>query len=213
MRAVVLPAAVALSLAGSPSFAQYDARRFELAASGGYAAPFGEAEKGARVSDTAFGAVPFALDAAYRVTPFVGVAAHARYGVTIPTLCQSASDCEASLGRDTVLILSARFYAPRVWRLAPLLDVGIGYEWLTTQLVDAGATSSRSYGGPVVLAVQLAAPVRLGARWTLGPTLGGWLGTFTTYGLHTNAQSPAGDVPWRALHAWISPGVRFGISL
>jgi hypothetical protein len=213
MRVITLPAAVALSLAGSRAFAQNDPGRFELAASTGYAAPFGEAEKGSRVGDTAFGAVPFALDAAYRVTPLVGVAAHARYGVAIPTLCQSASDCEGSLGNDMLLLLSARFYGPPVWRLAPLLDLGVGYEWLTTQLVDAAATSSRSYGGPVVVAVQVMAPIRLGARLTLGPTLGAWLGTFTSYRLQTNAQSPAGDVPWRAVHAWISPGVRFGFSL
>jgi hypothetical protein len=213
MRAVMLSVAVAFSLAGSPALAQYDKGRIELAASAGYGAPVGEAERGARVSDTAFGAIPFTLDAAYCVTPFVGVAVHARYGIAIPTLCQSASDCEASLGRDTALTLSARFYAPRAWRLSPFLDVGIGYEWLTTQLVDAGATSTRSYGGPVVLAAQLAVPVRFGARWTLGPTLGAWIGTFTTYALHTNAQSPSGDVPWRAVHAWISPGVRLGFSL
>jgi hypothetical protein len=214
MRVRGFPTLVALSLVASSASAEGPPpRRFELGASAGYAAPFGEAERGSRVSDTAFGAVPFAIDASYRVTPFVGVAARVRYGVTIPTLCQSASDCEASLGSDTGLSLTVRLHLPRIGRIAPLADVGLGYEWLTTRLVDAGASSTRSYGGPVLFALQLAAPVSLGERWTLGPALDASLGTFTGYDLVTNAQSPMGDVPVRALHAWLSLGVRLGLSL
>jgi hypothetical protein len=214
MRARCFLPLVALSLLASSAAAEEPRpRQLDLAASTGYAAPFGEAERGSRVSDTAFGAVPFAIDAGYRLTRYVGIAVRARYSVTIPTLCQSASDCEASLGSDTALNLSARLYLPRIGSVAPLADVGLGYEWLTTRLVDAGATSTRSYGGPVLLALQAAAPVSLGERWTLGPALDVWLGTFTRYDLETNARSPAGNVPVRAVHAWLSLGIRLGLSL
>lgn len=188
------------------------ARRIELAASAGYAAPFGEAERGSRVSDTALGGVPFALDGSYRLTPLVGIALRARYGVTIPTLCSSASDCQASLGSDLALGVAARFHLPRVWVVSPLADVGLGYEWLTTRLVDAGATSTRSYGGPVLLDLELAAPFALGDRVTLGPEIGAWFGTFTHYELRTNALSPSGDVPSRGVRAWLSLGARLGVS-
>jgi hypothetical protein len=214
MRAAAIPAVVMLSFAAPPAAAEDSSpRRIQLAVSAGYAAPFGEAERGSRVSDTAFGGAPLALDAAYRVTSFVGIAVLGRYSVTIPTLCSSASDCEASLGSDAALAIAARFYVPRVWLISPLVDVGMGYEWLTTRLVDAGATSTRSYGGPVLLSVQLAAPFHLGERWTLGPALGATLGAFTGYELRTNAQSPAGNVPARAPHEWLSLGVRVGFSL
>jgi hypothetical protein len=135
-----------------------------------------------------------------------------RYGVTIPTLCASASDCQASLGSDFALGAAARFHVPRVWLVSPFVDVGLGYEWLTTRLVDAGATSTRSYGGPVLADLQLAAPFTLGERWSLGPVLGASLGTFTHYDLRTNALSPSGDVPSRGVHAWLSLGARLGLS-
>jgi hypothetical protein len=214
MRASRLPVLLAVALVASPVAAQEPpSRRIDLGASAGYAAPVGEAERGSRVSDTAFGSVPFGVDASYRMTPSVGVAAHARYAVTIPTLCQSASDCEASLGSDTALTLSARVYLPRIGRVVPLADVGFGYEWLWTRLVDAGAVSTRSYGGPVLLALRVAAPILLGERWTLGPVLDASLGTFTSYALGTNAASPAGDVAARAVHAWLSAAVRLGFSI
>jgi hypothetical protein len=217
MRRLVVPAVLALlavaSAAAPASAEDLPARRIELAASVGYAAPFGDAEQGSRVSDTAFGAVPFTLDGSYRLTSLVGVALRVRYGVAIPTLCASASDCQASLGSDLVLGAGARFHLPRVWVVSPFVDVGLGYEWLTTRLVDAGATSTRSYGGPVLAELQLAAPFALGERLTLGPELGASIGRFVHYDLGTNALSPSGSVPSGAVHAWLSLGVRLGFAL
>jgi hypothetical protein len=200
--------------AAIPAAAQDPPRRpFELAASLGCAAPVGWAERGSRVSDTTFADVPFALDAGYRITRFLGVVANVRYGVAIPTLCRSASDCESSLGNDVALEIAARLYVPHIGPVAGLVDAGVGYEWLTTRLVDASGTSARAYRGPELFSIRIAAPFRLGARWTLGPVVGASFGTFTTYSLETNALSPSGDVPARAVHAWLSVGIRMGFSL
>jgi hypothetical protein len=174
----------------------------------GYAAPIGSAEQGSRIGDTAFGNVPFALEGAYRLTPAVGVSAHAQYGVAIPTLCESAADCEASLGSDVAAELGARFYIPHVGPLVPLVDIGLGYEWLTTRLVDAGAKSTRAYDGPLLFAVQVAAPLVLGKHWTLGPVFGASLGTFTRYSLETSAWTFSGAVSAHALHGWVSTAIR-----
>jgi hypothetical protein len=207
---LVLLAVLAVDAAAAPAAAADPPRRVELAASVGYAAPFGEAEQGSRVSDTAFGAVPFGVDGSYRLSSLLGVVLRMRYAVTIPTLCASASDCQASLGSDFLLGAAARFHLPRVWVVSPLADVGLGYEWLTTRLVDSGATSTRSYDGPVLLDLRLAAPFALGERLTLGPELGAAIGTFIHYDLRTNALSPSGGVPSRRVHAWLSVGVRIG---
>jgi hypothetical protein len=180
---------------------------FELGAGLGYAAPVGSAERGARVSDTTFGQVPISFHGAYRILDRVGVVARLQYGVAIPTQCASASECQSSLGSDVVLSLGARFALPRV-----IADASVGYEWLTTKLVDGDATSTRAYHGPV-LAVEVVAPFALGKRWTLGPALGASVGTFTSYALETNALSPSGGVPDRAWHAWLSVAVRVGFSL
>jgi hypothetical protein len=188
------------------------ARRVEVGASLGYGAPVGNAERGSRVSDTTFGDVFFAADAGYRLTRIVGVAVRARYGLVIPTLCATASDCEASLGSDVALDLVARFHTPRIGPFQPLADVGLGYEWLTTRLVDSGAQSARSYGGPVLLVTRVAAPAALGDRWSFGPVLEASYGTFTSFELRTTARSFSGDVPWRTPHAWLSLGVRVGLT-
>jgi hypothetical protein len=188
-------------------------RPFELAASLGCAAPVGSAERGSRVSDTTFAAVPFAFEVGYRLTRLLGVVAYGRYGVGIPTLCRSASDCESSLGSDVALEIAARLYVPHIGPVAGLVDAGVGYEWLATRLVDASGTSARAYRGPVLFSIRLAAPLRLGRSWTIGPVAGASLGTFTTYRLETNALSPSGDVPARAVHAWLSLSIRVGFAL
>ncbi|HEX8795809.1 MAG TPA: hypothetical protein VF765_32890 [Polyangiaceae bacterium] len=210
-RALSAAVAVASCMHASPAAGDAPARRVELGASLGYGLPLGDAERGSRVSDTTFGDLLLAVDAGYRLTRRVGIAVHAHYGIAIPTLCATASDCEASLGSDVGLELVARFYPPRMGPFAPLVDVGMGYEWLTTRLVDSGAESSRSYSGPVFVAARLVAPVALGERWSLGPVLDGSYGTFTSFGLRTTAQSFSGDVPWRSPHAWLSFGIRAGV--
>jgi len=182
--------------------------RLELGASVGVAAPLGGTERGERLRDTTFGAVPFALDAAYRIATRAGIAAHLHYGVVVPTLCPTASDCASSLGADVSAVVGARVHLPGRGPLAPIADVGVGYEWLTTRMSDAGAHSTRAHQGPVLVRLGLAAPFRFAGRWSFGPAADVSLGTFTAYALETNADSPAGRVPARALHAWVSVGAR-----
>jgi hypothetical protein len=183
-------------------------RPFELAASIGYAAPLGDAELGGRLSDTTFGAVPVALDAAYRLAPRVGLAAHLQYGVGVPTLCHTASDCVSSLGSDTVAAIAARIYLPASRAIAPFADVGIGYEWLTTRLSDSGAHSTRAFSGPVLSWLGLVAPLRVAGHWSIGPVANLTLGTFTRDSLETNLGSNSGSVTARGIHAWASLSVR-----
>jgi hypothetical protein len=193
MRSLPVSAVLLLAAATSPAAAdEPPSRRIELAATVGYAGPAGEAERGSRVSDTAFGAVPFALDGSYRLTSVVGVAVHTRYAITIPTLCASAADCQASLGSDAALGVAVRFHVPRVWLVAPLVDVGLGYEWLSTRLVDAGAVATRSYDGPVLLDVRLAAPFSLAERGRSDPrSARRWVPSPATRSARTRSLRPA----------------------
>lgn len=213
MRCIAICAAVVLAsvMHASPAAGDELGRRVEIGASLGYGLPFGDAERGSRVSDTTFGDVLLGVDAGYRLTRRVGVAVHAHYGIGVPTLCATASDCEASLGSDIGLELVARYHAPRIGPFAPQIDLGMGYEWLTTRLVDSGAQSARSYAGPVFVTARVTAPLGLGERWSVGPVLDGSYGTFTAFTLRTTAQSFSGDVPWRSPHVWLSLGVRAGL--
>jgi hypothetical protein len=184
--------------------------QLDLGASIAYAAPVGSAERGGRVSDTTFGIVPFRIDAAYALTPSIGIALAGAYAPAIPTLCQSAGDCISSLGSDVTISLRARLLLPRLGPTSPRLDLGVGYEWLTTKLVDSGATSTRAYNGPTLAILEAQAPFRLGTHWTLGPTLGAMLGVFANESLETNAVSQSAGVSGRAAHAWLVLGLRLG---
>ncbi len=188
--------------------ARADGGRLSVGLALGYAAPIGSTEHGDYLRDASFGLVPFAVDGAYRLLPRLGVAVHAQYGVGIPTLCRTAGDCMASLGSDVSAVLGLRYVGPRVATAAPLMDVGLGYEWLTTRLADAGAVSTRAHRGPVLLALWLALPFRLGERWTFGPVVGASVGTFTSYSLATDARLSSGEVHGYAVHGWTSVGVR-----
>ena len=183
-------------------------RPLELAATLGYSVPIGDSERGGRVSDTTFGAVPLAIDVGYRFASRVGVAARLQYGIGVPTLCQTAGDCVSSLGSDVAAVLGARVYLPEHGPLAPRTEVGIGYEWLTTRRSDSGAHSIRAYNGPVLFWLEIAAPLRFGSHWSFGPAASMAVGTFTTRSLETNVASASGDVPERGVHAWISFGGR-----
>lgn len=180
---------------------------FELGTSLGYAMPLGDSERYGHVRDTTFGAVPIAVDAAYR-TARVGIVAAFQYGVGIPTLCQTAGDCQASFGSDVIARLGVRLYPPSLGPLSPEVDLGVGYEWLTTRLSDSGSHSTRAYDGPVTLWASFAAPFRLTERWTLGPIAQAAMGTFTAYSLETDVGSSSGNVLERSVHAWISLGAR-----
>jgi hypothetical protein len=184
--------------------------QFDLGASIAYAVPVGAAERGSRLSDTTIGIVPLRLDAAYAITSSVGVAVAAAYAPAIPTLCQTASDCISSIGSDVTISLRARVLLPRVGPTSPKLDLGFGYEWLTTKLVDSSASSTRAYNGPLLGLLEVELPFRLGKHWTLAPMLGAMLGVFANESLETGAFRQSGSVPDRSAHGWLTLGVRLG---
>ena len=185
MRHLAAALAAALAVVRTPAHAQE--RRFETAASLGYAFPMGSAERGSHLSDTTIGLVAFEVELSYRLTSALGLAASGRYSVAIPTLCQTASDCQSSLGNDAALAIVARFFLPRIGPVTPRADIGLGYEWLTTRLSDHRVASSRAYGGPLLLSAGAFAPFSLSARWSLGPSLKASLGKFIDYSFETPA--------------------------
>ncbi len=183
----------------------------ELGATVAIAEPLGMAAQGATVSDTTFGATPIGLDLSYVLTARFAIVLAGSYAPTIPTLCESTNSCTSSLGSDTQLAARGRLFLPRVWRTTPRLELGIGYEWLTTKLVDNGASASRSYRGPTLASVELGLPFQLGSRWTLGPFASGSLGVFTHEGLTTDGFRSSTDVSGRVVHGWVHLGARLSV--
>jgi hypothetical protein len=182
------------------------ADRGEASASLGYAVPAGSLERGSRVSDTAFGAVPVQLDGAFFVTPRLALRLSGAFALAIPKLCASASDCTSSLGKDIAIDAGVRFALPDVGPFAPRLDAGIGWEWYATTLSDKGVSSTRAYAGPTFAAFALSAPFRLSRRFTLGPSLGMRAGVFTS-STRTTPSWTDSSLNGAAVHGWFRAGV------
>jgi hypothetical protein len=180
--------------------------RIETDASLGFALPAGSLERGPRVGDTTYGAIPIAIDVAPFVAPRVALRASLAFAVAIPRLCATASDCKASLGRDVAVDLGARFALPELARVSPRLDIGVGWEWYATTFSDAGVSSTRSYSGPTFAAIALSAPIRLGDRFALGPSLGVRAGAFTSASRATPGWTDS-SLYGAAIHAWLRAAV------
>jgi hypothetical protein len=183
-------------------------RRFDVAASFGYAFPAGSSERGADLGDATFGNAPIELSATYRLTHLFALGISGRYGFVIPTLCAGGSDCVSSLGHDIELLATARFFLPRLLGAEPYADAGAGYEWFAAKLVDTGKTSTHSYNGPVFFSTEVGLPFELGKGWTLGPALGLSLGTFVDSHLEAPGVSRGLGVSDPSVHAWLSASVR-----
>jgi hypothetical protein len=209
MRALVLAMGLAPLLLAVPALADTELpRRFDVAASFGYAFPVGSSERGAGLSDVTFGNVPIDLTAIYRLSRRFALGVSGRYGFVIPTLCGDSSECISSLGSDVAIQVRARFFLPRLLGAEPYADAGLGYEWFASKLVDTGKTSTHAYDGPTFVAGEVGMPFELGSRWTLGPALGLSLGTFVHSHLDAPGVSRDLGVSDPEVHAWLSLAVR-----
>ena len=183
----------------------------EIGAAASYAAPAGSAERGGALSDTTVAVAALDLDATYRFTRALGVTAWARIGAGVPTLCATADDCLASVGRDVAIAARARFYLPAWGRLEPRVDAGVGYEWALAKLSDRGAASRRTWAGPLAASLEAAAPFRLSERVSLGPALGAQIGAYASSALETPSFTADRAGSGRSLHAWLSVAVRAAV--
>jgi hypothetical protein len=183
-------------------------RRWDIAASFGYAFPAGSSERGAELADVTFGNTPLELGGAYRLSRHFGLGISGRYGFVIPTLCSGGADCVSSVSHDIAIQAKARFYLPRLLGAEPYADAGAGYEWFAGKLVDTGSTSTHSYNGPIFLSVDVGMPFELGKGWTLGPALGLSLGTFVDSHLEAPGLSTDLGVSDPSVHAWLSVAAR-----
>jgi len=203
-------------LVGTPHAARADGApgdtsslsRVTLLADVGYSFPVGGAETGTDTRDVSFGLVPLSLIAGYELPRGFRATAQFRYALSIPTLCASAPDCEASLGHDVAGAVGIARALPRWRRLAASLGLELGWEWFTTELSDAGVAAFRSWNGPSAR-LEVFADLGGGGPWSLGPAVGVDVGMFTHFDLDTPAEQAGGSTD-RAVHAWPTISFRIG---
>jgi hypothetical protein len=184
------------------------ATRFVVTGQVGYGYPLGGAEQGTDTRDVSFGIVPLALGSSYDLDGRWTTRARFQYAPNIPTLCADTSDCISSVGRNVSVTVGVGRALP-AWRYARAeLNLEVGWEWLTTRLVDSGVSSAHSWSGPVAL-LELFVNLESEGPWRLGPTFGLEAGFFSHFDLDTPAGT-AGGATATAIHAWPTLGFRAG---
>ena len=207
MRYAFIPFAAAIAVSARTSTARGDATRVQTGASLGYAFPAGALERGSKVSDVTYGLTELRIDGAYRLSPAWLIGLAVGYGVAIPKLCATSSDCVSSLGHDVTLGALGRWRVG-VWKtFEPSVDIELGYEWFKANSTDNGATSSRAYRGWYASLAAFGA-FRLSRRFILGPVLATTGGIFQNAAFEAPGVSTSHGTDGALPHLWLRLGVR-----
>jgi hypothetical protein len=182
-------------------------RRIAVAGELGYAFPAGSVERGADLSDSTSGLVELGLDGAYRLHRSLSAGIGLHYGLSIPNLCATSSDCLSSLGRDFRVGALARWHLGKWRSFEPDMDLELGYEWLRTQLADMGVTSKRANRG-FEASVRAHGQFALWRRVSIGPTLALTFGTFSHASLEAPGLSAERETDGSRVHLWTCVGFR-----
>ena len=195
--------ALLAALAPRPAAAQ-----LELGLRAGYAVPVGDAEKGSPLSSSIAGYFPFELDAGYRVIPNLTVGAYASLGPALAgSICGGAS-CSGSVLR--LGVQAAWHFAPieALLGAAPWAGAGLGCEWASYGATQGSDRLQVSLSGVEFLNLQGGADFRVWRGLSVGPFLEVSLGEYGSLEVKSPLGNSSGGIPDRALHSWISFGVR-----
>jgi hypothetical protein len=193
-------------MAGSPAQAR-EPRRWQLGVDLGYAFPAGSAERGGDLSDVTFGIIEGGIAGAVRVHDqwSIGLAAH--YGVAIPTLCSSGSECKASLGHDVRVGALGRGALGKWGSFEPDAELELGYEWFASKLVASNVASERKYRG-VQAAMRAHGGFALTRALSLGPFLEFGTGIFSHASLDAPGIQHTRSTEGTGVHLWLGAGIR-----
>jgi hypothetical protein len=193
-----------------PARAQ-DLRLIEVGATVGYSLPAGSLERASSSSDVTFGLVDLGLDGAYRLHERWSLGSAIHYGVLLPKLCSSGSECWSSLGHDVRIGGLARLHAGPWGRFRPTIELEVGYEWLGTERVEEGVSSERTYRG-WSSALRAQALFGLSPAVSIGPVFEVDAGFFTHRSLHAPGVDARGAADGPAAHAWLLGAFRVVVS-
>jgi len=215
-RSLVVLAALAALLVPAVSTAQ-----LSLGARVGYAIAMGDAFKDPsdgskeKLSDSVKGAIPFQLDASYRLSPHLAVGGYFSYGFGFVNdstamgggVCdQSGVDCSATSMRLGVQAIWSMTYLSKSF--VPWAAVGAGWEWVGFDAKAGGISASYDLSGPEFLNLQFGGDYKLGEKASVGPYLALSLGQYSKAKVEVPGfMSGEMDID-KTLHQWFGFGVR-----
>ncbi len=180
----------------------------------GYGIPLGSAAENEKLNDLVSGQVPIWVDAGYRFAPNIMAGLYFQYGFAFlpDSSCPSPASCSAS---DIRFGIQGQYrFMPRE-SVDPWLGLGIGYEWLDYSVSAGGFDASAGVHGWEFLHLQGGADFKVADGFGIGPFLDFSLGQYSSGSVTTSALpvlgqpvSGSGDIQNKALHEWLTLGVR-----
>lgn len=183
---------------------------------GGVGVPSGPiASTGPDVADLVSRKVPFGVDIGYRFGPRIWAELHFEFAPATPaaSLCAAGASCSASDVRFGAL-LALRLLPGR--RVDPWLGAGVGAEVLEVEGRDAvsAAHVEWSWAGVELPFVEAGLDVALSDRVGLGPFASLSFVRFTSASARADdGAKVSGAVTGRAVHRWVSAGLRVTVRL
>jgi hypothetical protein len=178
------------------------------------------------MSDVISFKIPILFEAGYEITPNIVLGAHIQYGVISekagPDGCESGLNCS---DHDIEIGLQGQYHFAPDTSVDPWLGVGLGYEiesysasGSVADPIDKGTFVAESYGGslagPQYLKLQGGVDFLAARAFTLGPFCSLSIAQYSTstsdsstFGTTTSPPTTQ-DIPFTALHEWLSIGVK-----
>jgi len=187
---------------------------FELGGHTGFALPLGSLQNDKTPPDLnkyVAGAVPFAVDAGYRINPhyYVGAYFHFAYAPTSSELCaRVGGDCSSS-GTQIKIGPEIRYSFTPDRRFSPWIGAGASYEVLNISVTQGQASESFSIKGWEYFRAEVGGDIHAARDVVVGPFASIGVGQYFSID-----DSPAGgvskstDIKSTALHEWLTFGVR-----
>jgi hypothetical protein len=203
-----------LGVAGAETGPSTDRPGVDLGIRLGYAIPIGNISgaPGDGMNDNFWGAIPFVLEAAYRINDAISVGglfqdALLQLKDNATTGCGNGLSCSGSvlrLGVQGTYHISSLGHSTFI----PWVGVGTGYEWLRLHLSQGGTSVSSAARGVEFLTIHVGADFRQSPELSLGPFVSLSIGQYETETFETNSNSTSVTIANTALHGWIQLGVR-----
>jgi hypothetical protein len=171
------------------------------------------------ISDDTHGVIPIWFDAGYRLNEHLLLGAYFMFGVVLPKTapadnplgggCPEGFDCFATGVR---LGLQAQYsFAPEAV-IDPWLGVGLGYEWVGTELegevFSIPFDASTRYSGPDLLQLQGGADYHTSSIFSLGPFASVSAMRYTSCSLTLAGEESRCELEEGGWHGWLVLGVR-----
>jgi hypothetical protein len=186
----------------SASSGGYADKKIRLGLRLGYALPMGSVADGSKMSDLYSGQIPIWIDAGYMVTPNILVGLYGQYGFVSVKNCPTGVSCSA---HDLRFGVQGQYHIMPTQSADPWLGLGVGYESLSTSLSGGGLSVDGSVTGLEFLNLQGGADFKIADAFAVGP--------FLSFSLGEYSSATGGSIDKKAMHEWLTFGVKgtFGL--